>query len=80
MSLNQERYDIEVQNDDAINQNKIFFYFVQLTLKRINDVYLREGCLLIDAIMKDQLRKQSAAEIEKLNREKGHKQKKGRYI
>ena len=44
-------------------------------------LYLRERCLLIDEIMVYQTRKQSAAEIEKLNRDKKvQKQKKGRYI
>ena len=44
-------------------------------------LYLRELCLLIDTIMKYQLSKKSAAEIEKLNREKkDHKLKKGRQI
>ena len=29
MALNQYKYDIEVQNDDAIKCNQILFYFMQ---------------------------------------------------
>ena len=43
---------------------------MQQTFNGLDGLYLREICLLIDAIMKDQMWKQSAAEIEKLNREK----------
>ena len=68
MALNQDKYDIEVRNDDAIRRNQIFFEFVQRTFNPLDGLYLSEICLLIDATMKDQLRKQSAAEIEKLNR------------
>ena len=70
MALNWDKYDIEVRNDDAIKRNHIFFDFIQGTFNRMYGLYIREGCLLIDSIMKDQMRKQSAEEIEKLNREK----------
>ena len=70
MALNWDKYDIEIQNDVAIKRNRIFFDFMQRTFNILYGLYLRERCLLIDVIMKDQLRKQSAAEIEKLNREK----------
>ena len=40
------------------------------TFIRMDGLYLHEKCLLIDAIIKYQFRKQIAAEIEKLNREK----------
>ena len=33
----------------------------------MDGLYLREKCILIDTVMKDQFRKQSAAEIGKLN-------------
>ena len=64
MALNQEKYDIEVLNDDAIKRNRIFFDFMQQTFNRLYALYLREICLLIDAIMTYQMRKQSASEIE----------------
>ena len=75
MDFNQEKYDIEVQNDDAIKRNQILFDFVQRTFNRLDGLYLREIFILIDAIMKDQLRKKSAAEIEKLTSEKNPRNK-----
>ena len=75
MALNGDKYDIEVRNDYAIKSNRIFCDIVQQTFNRIDILYLRERCILIDAIMKDQLRMQSAAEIEKLNREKNPRKK-----
>ena len=53
---------------------------MQQKFNRLYGLYLREECLLIDATMKYQLRKQGASEIEKLNREEFHKQKKGSHI
>ena len=81
MALNRGKYDIEVQNDDAIKRNRILFDFVKLTFNRLDGLYILEICLLIDVIMKYQLRKQGAAEIEKLSREKksGNKIKEGTY-
>ena len=65
MALNWEKYDTEVRNDDAIKCNRILFDFMQRTFNCLDGLYLFEICLLIDAITKDQLRKESAAEIEK---------------
>ena len=54
---------------------------MQLMFNRLDGLYLCEKCILIDTSMKYQFRKESAAKIEKLNREKKvQKQKKGRYI
>ena len=75
MALNPEKYDIEIRYDDAIRRNRILFDFMPLTFNLLDELYLREGCVLIDAIMKDQLSKQSAEEIEKPNREKRDKNK-----
>ena len=69
MDINREKYDMEVRNDDAINRNQILFDFVQQTFNRLDGLYLRARWLLIDAIMKYQLRNQSASEIKKINRE-----------
>ena len=80
MTLNQDKYDIEFRNNDAIKCNQIFFHFIQQTFNRLDALYLCEICLFVYAIMKYQTRKKSAAEIEKLNREKVHIEKKGRYI
>ena len=68
MALNWVKYDIEIRNDDTIKRNQILFDFIQHTFNRLDGLYLHERCLLIDTIKEDQLRKQSAAEIEKLNR------------
>ena len=61
MALNEDKYDIEVQNDDAIKCNGIFFDFLQQMLNCLDGLYLCEICLFIDEIMKYQLRNQSAA-------------------
>ena len=78
MALNRDKYDIEVRNYDAIKRNQILFDFMQRTFNWLDGLYLPEICLLIDAIKKDQIRKQSAAGIEKLNRKKVQKENKGR--
>ena len=78
MALKRDKCDIEIQNDDAIKRNQIFFDLMQGTFNCLDGLYLHEKSLLIYTIIKDQLRKQSAAEIEKPNREKSQKQKKGR--
>ena len=75
MAPNREKYDIEVRNYDAIKRNQISFDFMQLTFNRLDGLYLCEGCLLIYAITKGQLRKQSAVEIEKMKREKKKRNK-----
>ena len=60
MDLNWNKYDIEVQNDDAIKRNQIFFDFMKQTCNRLDGLYMHEKCLLIDTIKEDQLRKQIA--------------------
>ena len=64
MALNRGKYHIEVRNYDAINSNQIFSDFMQQTLNFLDGLYFCEECLLIDTIMKDQLRIQNTAEIE----------------
>ena len=61
MVLNREKYDTGVWNDDAINYDQIFFDIMQWTFNQLDGLYLRERCILINAIMKDQMRKRSAA-------------------
>ena len=53
MAINQKKYDIEARNDDVINRNRLFFDFMQRTFNRLEGFYLREICLLIEAIMED---------------------------
>ena len=69
MALNQENYYIEVPKDDAINHNQ-FFHFMLRTFNRLDGLYLCERCLLIDAIIKDKIRKKNSEETRKLNRGK----------
>ena len=63
MNLNQDKYDFEFRNDDEIKRNQIFFDFMQLTFNCMDGLYIHEKFLLIDTIIKDKPRKQSAAEI-----------------
>ena len=42
MAIKQDKYDIEVENDDAIKLNRIFFDFVQRTFNRLDGLYLHE--------------------------------------
>ena len=76
MALNRDKYDTEVRNDDAIKHNQIFFDFMQQTFNFLDGLYLHEKCPLIDTIIKYYSRKQSAEEIERLNRKKERKKRK----
>ena len=42
MALNQDKYDIEFQNDDAIKCNGILFSFMQQTFKCLYGLCLHE--------------------------------------
>ena len=75
MVINRDKYGIKVQNDDAIKVKRVLFDFMQHTFNCLDGLYLNEFFLLIDTIIKYQSRKQSAAEIEKLNREKTARKK-----
>ena len=79
--LNWDKYDIEVQNDDATKRNQVFFLFHATNVQSSGWIIYTLKYLLIDTIMKRQSRKQSAAEIEKLNHEKeGRKKEKKGHI
>ena len=60
MALNRDKYEIEVQNDDAIKRNQILFDFVQQTFNCLYGLYIHEIFFLIHAIIKYQSRKKSA--------------------
>ena len=70
MALKRDKYDIEVQNDDAIKRNRIFFDFMQQTFNFLDGWYLHEKGFLMETIIRNQSRKQSATEVEILNRKK----------
>ena len=76
MDLNWNKYDIEVQYDDAIKREQILFDVMQQTFSCPDGLYMDEKYLLIDRIKKDQLRKNSAAEVEILNRDKKERNQK----
>ena len=42
MALKREKYDIEVQNDDAIKCNQIWFDFMQRKFNRMDELYPHE--------------------------------------
>ena len=58
MDINWDKYNIVVRNDDAIKHNRILFDFMQQTFNYMDELYLRERCISINKIIKDQLRKQ----------------------
>ena len=75
MALNWDKYDIEVQNNDAIKRNQIFSDFMQRMFNRLDGLYIHENFPLIDTIIEYKSRKQIAAEIEKMDREKNSRNK-----
>ena len=52
MALKQDKYDIEVQNDDARKRKQIFFDFMQQKFNCMDGLYLRKRYLLMDTIIK----------------------------
>ena len=68
MALKQEKYYIEVHNDDAINRKLIWLDFMQQKSNSMDGLYLHEESLLIYTIIENQSREKSAAEVETLNR------------
>ena len=54
MALKRDKCDIEIQNDDAIKRNQIFFDLMQGTFNFLDGLYLHEKVLLIDIIIENQ--------------------------
>ena len=75
MALKRETYDIEVRYDDAIKHNRTFFDFMQRTFNCLDGLYMDGFFVLMDTIKKFQLRKHSAAEVERPNRGKKDRKK-----
>ena len=44
MALNQDKYDIEVRNYNAIKRNQVFFDLMQQTFNHLDGLYLRKIC------------------------------------
>ena len=76
MALKQEKYDIWVQNDDAIKHTRIFFDFIQRKFNSLDGLYLHGKIPLIYTITENQPRNQSEAEVERLKRKKRTEKKK----
>ena len=68
MALQRDKDASEIQKDDAIKRNRIFFDFMLRMFNHLNQLYVEEKCLLIDTILKYQSRNESAKEVEKPNR------------
>ena len=68
MALKWDKDTIEIQKDDAIKRNRIFFDFMLRMFNRLNQLYVKEKIILIDTILKYQSRNESAKEVEKPNR------------
>ena len=63
MDLYWDKYNIEIQDDNTIKRNRIFFDFMQQTFNSLDGLYIHENFLLIDAIKEDKLRNNIAEEI-----------------
>ena len=63
MALKRDKYAIEIQKDDAIKRNQIFFDFMLRMLNHLKKLYEKETILLIDTILKYQSRNESAKEV-----------------
>ena len=75
MALNWYKYDIEVQNYDAINRNRILFDFMQRKFKYLDGLYSREKRLLMDTIIMINQGSRVQRKLKKLNREKNSRNK-----
>ena len=62
MALKRDTDSIEIQVDDAIKRNRLFFDFMLRLFNHLNQLYEKEKSLLIDTILKYQSRKESAKE------------------
>ena len=60
IALNRDKDTIDIEGDDAINRNRLFFDFVLRMFDHLNQLYEMEKSLLIDTILKYHLRKDSA--------------------
>ena len=83
MALKRDMYAIEIQKDDAIKRNQIFFDFMLRIFNNLNQLHVKGKSLLIDKILKYQSRNESAKEVEEQNRDNktrnGNKEDKFKY-
>ena len=60
MTLKQDKDSIEIQGDDAIKRNRLFFDFILGMFNHVNQLYEKEKKIYKDTILKYQSRKESA--------------------
>ena len=57
IALKRDKYAIDIDGEDAINRNRLFFDFMLRMFDHLNQLYEMEKSLLIDAILTYHLRK-----------------------
>ena len=62
IALKQEKDAIDIDGDDAIDSNRIFFDFMLRMFDHLNQLYEMEKSLLMDAILTYHLKKESDEE------------------
>ena len=62
IALKWDKDEIDIEGEDAINRNRLFFDFMTRMFDHLNQLYEMEKSLLIDTILKYHLRKESAKE------------------
>ena len=81
MALKRDKDAIEIQKDDAIKRNQIFFDFMLRMFNNLNQLYDKKKSLLIHTILKYQSRNESAKEVLKPNKyNKTRHGNNGKYI
>ena len=60
MALQRDKDAIEIQKDDAIKRNQIFFDFMLRMFNHLKQLYVKLKSLMIDTILKYQSRNESA--------------------
>ena len=62
IALKREKYSIDIQGEDEIKRNRLFFGFMIRMFDHLNQLYEKEKSLLIDTILKYHSKKESAKE------------------
>ena len=62
ISLKRDKDTIDIEGEDEIKRNRLFFYFMLRMFDHLNQLYEKEKSLLMDTILKYHLRKDSAKE------------------
>ena len=58
IALKRDKYAIDIEGEDAINRNRLFFDFMLRIFDHLSQLYEMEKMLLIDTILKYHLRKE----------------------